>query len=215
VHWFLDKLGEAWSDALNDDDDWSIPGIPCQTTFYRSNVAPILSRNDREKVFVIISDALRYEVASQLTEVIEKELRGEIKLSAQLGVLPSVTKLGMAALLPGKTLELIPGGNVLRDTLNTQGAPAREQVLKRNSNVEATVLSAADLLKMTVEEGREAIKPYRSIYIQQFAGSWGTVIFKSPIQEEVENLKCPPYACEPLYITMRSILSAIKPPANV
>ena len=166
VHWFLDKLGEAWSDALNDDDDdWSIPGIPCQTTFYRSNVAPILSRNDREKVFVIISDALRYEVASQLTEVIEKELRGEIKLSAQLGVLPSVTKLGMAALLPGKTLELIPGGNVLRDTLNTQGAPAREQVLKRNSNVEATVLSAADLLKMTVEEGREAIKPYRSIYI--------------------------------------------------
>ena len=165
VHWFLDKLGEAWSDALNDDDDWSIPGIPCQTTFYRSNVAPILSRNDREKVFVIISDALRYEVASQLTEVIEKELRGEIKLSAQLGVLPSITKLGMAALLPGKTLELIPGGNVLRDTLNTQGAPAREQVLKRNSNVEATVLSAADLLKMTVEEGREAIKPYRSIYI--------------------------------------------------
>ena len=165
VHWFLDKLGEAWSDALNDDDDWSIPGIHCQTTFYRSNVAPILSRNDREKVFVIISDALRYEVASQLTEVIEKELRGEIKLSAQLGVLPSVTKLGMAALLPGKTLELIPGGNVLRDTLNTQGAPAREQVLKKNSNVEATVLSAADLLKMTVEEGREAIKPYRSIYI--------------------------------------------------
>ena len=35
--------------------------------------------------------------------------------------------------------------------------------------------------------------------IQQFAGSWGTVIFKSPIQKEVENLKCPPYACEPLY----------------
>jgi uncharacterized protein (TIGR02687 family) len=163
VYWFLDKLGEAWSDALS--NDWHIPGIPCQTTFYRSNVSPILSRNDREKVFVIISDALRYEVASELTEVIEKELRGEIKLTAQLGVLPSVTKLGMAALLPGKTLELIPGGNVLRDTLNTQGASAREQVLKKNSNVEATVLSAADLLKMTVEEGREAIKPYRSIYI--------------------------------------------------
>jgi len=163
VHWFLDRLGEAWSDALS--NDWPILGIPCQTTFYRSHVAPILSRNDREKVFVIISDALRYEVASELTEVIEKELRGEIKLTAQLGVLPSITKLGMAALLPGKTLELIPGGNVLRDTLNTQGAPARAQVLKKNSNVEATVLSAAELLKMTVEEGREAIKPYRAIYI--------------------------------------------------
>ena len=36
--------------------------------------------------------------------------------------------------------------------------------------------------------------------LQRFAGSWGTVIFKSPIQKEVENLKCPPYACEPLYM---------------
>ena len=35
--------------------------------------------------------------------------------------------------------------------------------------------------------------------LQRFAGSWGTVIFKSPIQKEVENLKYPPYACEPLY----------------
>ena len=164
VHWFLDKLGEAWSDALS--NDWNIPGIPCQTTFYRSNISPILSRSEDKKVFVIISDALRYEVASELTQVIEKELRGEIKLTAQLGVLPSVTKLGMAALLPGKTLELIPGtSKVLRDTLNTQVAPARAQVLKQNSNMEATVLSAAELLKMTIDEGREAIKPYRLIYI--------------------------------------------------
>ena len=42
--------------------------------------------------------------------------------------------------------------------------------------------------------------------IQRFAGLWGTVIFKSPIQKEVENLKCPPYACEPLYIAMIRIM---------
>jgi uncharacterized protein (TIGR02687 family) len=164
VGWFLDKLGEAWSDSLS--NEWKIEGIPCQTTFYRHNVANILSRSDREKVFVIISDALRYEVASELTEEIEKELRGKITITAQFGVLPSITKLGMAALLPGKTLELIPGNdNVTRDTLKTQGASARSKVLKKNSNVEATVLSAADLLKMTIDEGREAIKPYRLIYV--------------------------------------------------
>jgi uncharacterized protein (TIGR02687 family) len=140
VGWFLDKLGEAWSDSLS--NEWKIEGIPCQTTFYRHNVANILSRSDREKVFVIISDALRYEVASELTEEIEKELRGKITITAQFGVLPSITKLGMAALLPGKTLELIPGNdNVTRDTLKTQGASARSKVLKKNSNVEATVLN--------------------------------------------------------------------------
>jgi uncharacterized protein (TIGR02687 family) len=164
VGWFLDKLGEAWSDSLS--NEWKIEGIPCQTTFYRHNVANILSRSDREKVFVLISDALRYEVASELTEEIEKELRGNITITAQFGVLPSITKLGMAALLPGKTLELIPGNNnVNRDTLKTQGALARLKVLKKNSNTEATLLNAADLLKMTIEEGREAIKPYRLIYI--------------------------------------------------
>jgi uncharacterized protein (TIGR02687 family) len=164
VGWFLDKLGEAWSDSLT--NEWKIESIPCQTNFYRSNVEGILRRSDREKVFVLISDALRYEVASELTEEIEKELRGNIAITAQFGVLPSITKLGMAALLPGKTLELIPGNdNVTRDTLKTQGASARSKVLKKNSNVEATVLSAADLLKMTIDEGREAIKPYRLIYV--------------------------------------------------
>jgi uncharacterized protein (TIGR02687 family) len=164
TNWFLDKLGEAWSDSLG--QDWQLEGIPSQTEFFRKNVTPILQRNDREKVFVLISDALRYEVASELAELIEKELRGDIDLKPQFGVLPSITRLGMAALLPGKTLELIPGvDNVLRDGLNTQGVEARAQVLNKNSGVEATVLSASDLLAMTSEKGREAIKPYRLIYI--------------------------------------------------
>jgi uncharacterized protein (TIGR02687 family) len=164
VHWFLDELGEAWSDALG--ENWHVEGTHLQTEFFRNNVATILQRNDREKVFVLISDALRYEVASELAEVIEKELRGEVDLKPQFGVLPSITRLGMAALLPGKTLKLIPSNsNVLRDGLSTQGTGAREQVLKQKSTVEATVLSASDLLAMTVEQGREAIKPYRLIYI--------------------------------------------------
>ncbi len=164
TNWFLDELGEAWSDSLS--QDWQLEGIPSQTEFFRQNITPILQRNDREKVFVLISDALRYEVASELAEVIEKELRGDLDLKPQFGVLPSITRLGMAALLPGKTLELIPGvNNVLRDGLNTQGAEARAQVLHKNSGVEATALSATDLLAMTSEKGREAIKPYRLIYI--------------------------------------------------
>ena len=44
--------------------------------------------------------------------------------------------------------------------------------------------------------------------IQRFAGSWGTVVIKSLIQKEVENLKCPSYACEPLY-SCRDVLDNI------
>jgi hypothetical protein len=34
--------------------------------------------------------------------------------------------------------------------------------------------------------------------LQRFAGSLGTAIFKSLVQREVDDLKCPPYECEPL-----------------
>lgn len=164
TYWFLDGLGAAWSDVLT--SHWHVAGIPSQTHFFQQNVTPLLERNEREKVFVLISDALRYEVASELKEAIEKDLRGETCLSPQFGVLPSVTYLGMASLLPGNHLELIPKSkDAFRDGLSTQGSPARLKVLQKNSGVEATVLSAAELLAMNTEMGREAIRPYRLVYI--------------------------------------------------
>ena len=168
VNWFLDELGAAWSDALENQANslWQIPGIPSQTNFFQHNITPILKNSDREKVFVIISDALRYEVASELKEEIAKDLRGETLLNSQLSVLPSVTYLGMAALLPGDSLELIPTDNdAIKNGLTTKGSDARLTVLKQHSGVESTVLSAAELLAMNTEMGREAIKPYRLIYI--------------------------------------------------
>lgn len=163
TQWFLDGLGEAWSDALS--DHWELEGIASQTRFFGRHVLPILERSDREKVFVIISDALRYEVASELQELIKKEIRGETILEAQFGVLPSVTRLGMAALLPGSKLELIPGDDVRLNGFSTKGTLARQKVLTQNSRVEATVIDAKDLLGMSTDDGRAAVQPYRLIYI--------------------------------------------------
>ena len=167
TNWFLETLGEAWSDALTQPltPQWQLPNVPLQTQFFSHYVSPILNR-DREKAFVIISDALRYEVASQLKEQIEQELRGTTSIEAQFGVLPSVTRLGMAALLPGSKLELLSGTTeVHRDGLSTKGSSARLQVLKQNSPVSATILPASELLTITTEQGREAIRPHRLIYI--------------------------------------------------
>ena len=163
--WFLDKLGSTWSDVLG--NTWELADdIPTQNRFFGRYVLPILNRSDREKVFVIISDALRYEVASELAAVIKKEVRGETNLEPVLGVLPSVTRLGMAALLPGAKLELIAGNDdVLLDGMSTKGTAARQKVLSQNSRVEATVFSAKDLLEIKTDEGRTAIQPYRLIYI--------------------------------------------------
>ena len=175
VNWFLDNLGKAWTEAIaplqinnqiNNQANWQLEGISSQQKFFQNYIQRILQTSDREKVFVIISDALRYEVASELKEQIEKELRGNIEIEAQLGLLPSITSLGMAALLSGTSLEFTNDfKDVLRDGLSTQGAEARQKVLQKTSQVDATVVSATDLIKMTVDEGREQIKPYRLIYI--------------------------------------------------
>jgi uncharacterized protein (TIGR02687 family) len=164
TQWFLDGLGAAWSNALG--EKWEVTGVSSQTRFYRENVLPIFGRSDREKAFVIISDALRYEVAQELEAAIAQQLRGDINLTAQLGVLPSITRLGMAALLPGLKLELIPGNDDVKvDGLSSKGSLARQKILTQNSKVAATVIDAGDLLAMTIEEGRNAISSYRLIYI--------------------------------------------------
>jgi len=164
TQWFLDGLGAAWSDSLG--KKWELAGVRSQTRFYRENVLPIFDRSDREKAFVIISDALRYEVARELEEVIKKELRGVTNLNAQLGVLPSITRLGMAALLLGNKLKLIPRNDDAKvDKLSTKGSLARQKLLTQNSKVEATVVDADDLLAMTIEEGRNTISSNRLVYI--------------------------------------------------
>ncbi|MEA5471255.1 BREX-1 system phosphatase PglZ type A [Spirulina sp. 06S082] len=162
--WYLDRLGEAWDKAMG--ERWELSGVLSQNQFYHHFVKPVLQKSDREKAFVIISDALRYEVASELQTQIQKELRGTIELKPLFGVLPSVTKLGMAALLPGTKLEWLRDRNdVLRDDLSTQGSFKRELVLNQLSQTAAKVLSAKDLLGMNTDQGREAVQPYRLIYI--------------------------------------------------
>lgn len=163
TNWYLETLGEAWSDALT--QKWELPNVLPQTQFFSHYISPILNR-DREKAFVIISDALRYEVATELKEQIEQELRGTTSIEAQFGVLPSITRLGMAALLPGSKLEFSPdASDVYVDGLSSKGSVSRLQVLKQNSSVSPTVLPASDLLMMSTEQGREAIRPHRLIYI--------------------------------------------------
>jgi uncharacterized protein (TIGR02687 family) len=164
TRWYLEELGQAWSDALG--DRWELEDIPSQTVFYRRNVQPLLDKSDREKVFVLISDALRYEVADALKTRIQQELRGDIHLTPYLGVLPSVTKTGMAALLPGNRLTLKPGSDdALRDDSSTRGSEARESVLAGNGGVPAKVILAKNLLAMNTELGRATVQPYRLLYI--------------------------------------------------
>lgn len=163
-NWYLTTLGDQWTTLIREElaKGAALPGIPQQADFYKSFVKPIAATGSR--VYVIISDALRYEVAVELTGQLLRETKGTAKLSAVQSVFPSATKFGMAALLPHSKLQLTEDGKVLCDGELTEGTGSREKILNcaHPGNVAITY---KDLLSMKQSERREKIKNSQAVYI--------------------------------------------------
>ena len=82
---------------------------------------------------VIISDAMRYEVGKDLFRRMQDDPKCTAKLEVQLSILPSYTRLGMAALLPHAELTMTDDFKVLIDGLSCDNLAERETVLQRYS----------------------------------------------------------------------------------
>jgi uncharacterized protein (TIGR02687 family) len=158
---FVYELGNAWQHQVDEADKWSSVALRPQTSFYGDYVEQLV-REDKKAV-VIISDALRYEVAEELGSRIRQEDRFDADLDAVLGVLPSYTQLGMAALLPHRTLKHSADGKiVLADGLPTNGTGPRSKILE---SVGGTAIQAEDFKALSPEERRELFKDNRVLYV--------------------------------------------------
>ena len=162
-HWFLAKLSDNWSDVCADEFAayGYISEISRQNHFYSSKVAS----NDN-RTYVIISDALRYEVAASLTEQLRRETQSNVTLESMQGIFPTITKFGMAALLPHTKLQITPGANgvaVLADSLSTE-MPNRDKVLK-NTHKNSVALQYKHIIKMKRAERQALVKGMDVVYI--------------------------------------------------
>ena len=163
-NWYLSTLGNQWTTLVSDEFTKSadLPGIPNQMDFYKNYVKPIVSTGSR--VFVVISDALRYEVAVELTNALLRDTKGTAKITAVQSVFPSATKFGMAALLPHKSLQLTEDIRVLCDGEQTDGTESRNKILNsvHNGNLAITYKT---LLGMKQAERREAVSHAEVVYV--------------------------------------------------
>ena len=75
-----------------------------QYRFFAEHLRPRLKEAGNRRVFVIVSAALRYEIAEELTRLLNGTYRFQAELSSQLGVLPSYTALGMTPVGYGSPL---------------------------------------------------------------------------------------------------------------
>ena len=194
--WFLGQLGNNWSDACADNlrEYGRVLEVPQQVDFYRRQVAASDS-----KVYVIISDALRYEVAATLTEQLQRETQAKVNLKSMQGVFPTITKFGMAALLPHKHIHTeIKGSDnaerlvVLADGQSTE-ANNRDKLLKA-ADPASVALKYKDIIGMKRADRQALIKGMNVVYIYHDtideAGHLESSIFSAcdTAIEEIKNM---------------------------
>ena len=159
---FVYELGNAWQQKVDVAEKWASSVLRPQTSFYRDYIEPLVRDGDKKAV-VIISDALRYEVAEELGSRIRQEDRFDASLDAVLGVLPSYTQLGMAALLPHTTLKHSHDAKtVLADDQPTNGTAFRGKILE---SVGGSAIQAEDFKALSADERRELYKANRVLYV--------------------------------------------------
>jgi len=162
---WLAGRGNEWQRIVDGMDKWHYSIKESQQRFFADHVQSFTARGQR--LFVIISDAFRYEIGWELLQKIQTEKRYEGTLAYMITSLPSNTQLGMAALLPNNNISIVEGSDlVLVDDSSTQGLAARSKILEQNSGVKATAINAEEFMKLnSATDGREFVKQYELIYI--------------------------------------------------
>ena len=158
---FIFKLGTSWSALMQQQEKWYSHNT--QLKFWKSQIMPYIQQS--KKIFVIISDALRYEVAAELMSLIRKEDRFEAELSAIAGTLPSITSIGMAALLPHETISFDTKHNVLVDGLSSSGTENRMKIMNKYHPDRCLALQAEGVMSMPLLDARNLYREYDVIYV--------------------------------------------------
>jgi uncharacterized protein (TIGR02687 family) len=156
---FLLPLSSSWHDAIEREKRWDASPVPLQRNFFTRHV------NRENKVCVIISDALRYEVADELTSLINGEDRFTAEIEPMLSMLPSYTQLGMASLLPNKELVIGDKGIVSVDGASSMGKANRDGILKKALDGKASAVDAESILNMKVEDCKPLVRDNQVLYV--------------------------------------------------
>ncbi|ASY61368.1 BREX-1 system phosphatase PglZ type A [Sinorhizobium sp. CCBAU 05631] len=166
VNSYLLRLNDSWQRLVDAAESWSAPPVPAQRSFYQEHVGEFRRRD--QKICVIISDALRYEVAEELLGRIRSLDRYEAGIEPMFGSLPSYTQLGMASLLPNVDLRIADNdsGTVFVNGQSSQGLENRRKILATGrAGDRTTAVKAEDLMGMDKDQARALVRDHDVVYI--------------------------------------------------
>jgi uncharacterized protein (TIGR02687 family) len=153
---YLPQLLEKWSELLPGNLDI----IQRQKEFY----SKVIAKQDT-RTAVLISDAFRYEVGVELKEQLSKKLSYKsINISPMFSSLPSITAIGMAALLPHDNDIKIEDSKVIVKNINSNTCTNREKILKiKDEN--SSAITFKEFFDFKRVEQEEFVKGKNVIYI--------------------------------------------------
>ncbi|WP_157807161.1 BREX-1 system phosphatase PglZ type A [Algoriphagus formosus] len=149
---FLENSNREWLKCLSEKNfDYQTIKAPKQYDFYFREIA-----DSDVKTVVIISDALRFEAAKELLGVMHGDDKNIAEIGYQLASMPSKTSIGMAQLLPNKSITFNKG-TITINGISTEGVSNRQQILESNRDG-AVAISFNKVMSMPLKEARELFK---------------------------------------------------------
>lgn len=163
---FLLTLNDRFQQFVDTTDTWDAPPVPLQKHFFIRYVNPFLVKGSN-KIVVIISDALRYEIGDELVSILRQEDGYDATNTPIMSMLPSDTQLGMAALLPNRELSFVDNdtGTVLVDGCSSQGTENRKKILEATARKPATAIKAEDFMALNRDDCRALTGENDVVYI--------------------------------------------------
>lgn len=131
----LRRMNDRFAMLLETEGVWPPKGepFPPQDCFWADVMK---ERKPKQRVAVMLVDALRYELARELLSKLETERAGDRRsLTPRLAAIPTVTPIGMAALLPGGDRRQVSHDGdwtiAIEDSGNLKDKGARKKWLER------------------------------------------------------------------------------------
>ena len=167
VNDYLAKLSLEWSTAFSSrGTKWEIDDIKYQKNFFFEHM-PRETEKPKECMVVIISDGLRYEVADELKDKLIKQGKirpSSLTLTSMQSVMPSITELGMAAMLPRQNLlKMNDHGKVFIADIDSNGLENRKKIL--NNDLKRTAYCYDEIIHLNRTDFKKLFTDKGVVYI--------------------------------------------------
>jgi hypothetical protein len=147
-------LNLEWTKCLREAGGMNAVHLMRQENFYKEKVKPA-----NKKIAVIVSDALRYEVAQDLMQELAKR-KHFAHLDVALAMLPTETKFCKPALLPHRKLQLCEGQDEVNMMVDDQilNSTAKRSAHLAQYNENAICVDYQEVAAYDQEKNREIFK---------------------------------------------------------